>query len=161
MNPRYSPDRPAAISPVAANNVDFQELCSLVMDRAIGIEKASLDTVVHLNSYASDIYQNALWFAPAFSLIGPATDALAFYLELQMRWVRMISPYANEAPESSSYVAETANPVATNTETHPTAEVLERSMDIVVAALETPASTVTPSSARQPQYGNRARAQTA
>jgi hypothetical protein len=43
-------------SPNAGLSGDFQELCSRGMDRALGIEKVSLDTVVSLNSRGIDLY---------------------------------------------------------------------------------------------------------
>jgi hypothetical protein len=132
------------------------------MDRAMGIEKASLATVVRLNSCACEIYQNALWGAPVFgNLFGPAANALAFYVELQMHWLTMMMPHANGSAESLLQVTAPGSTVASSSDQQPTAEVLEQCMDIAIGGLETPSSTIASSSGEQAPYGERAQAQMA
>jgi hypothetical protein len=142
------PASSAALSLVPANkgqtpNVgfssDLQDLCSLAMDQAIGIEKASLTTVVRLNSSVIDIYKNAFWFAPVFGdLLDTAAKSFAFCIELQMNWLTIMVPHANEVAAPSSTVASSSGSQAP-----PTAEELAHSMDIAIGAqFEIPSRTV-------------------
>jgi hypothetical protein len=109
---------------------DFQDLCSLAMDQAIGIEKASLTTVIRLNSSVIDIYKNAFWFAPVFGdLLDTAAKSFAFCMELQMNWLTMMVPHANEVAAPSSTVASSSGSQAP-----PTAEVPESDLDIAIGA---------------------------
>ena len=109
--------------------VDFQDLCSRAMDRALGIEKASLSTVVSLNSSVLDIYETSLWFTPVFSnLLDMVSQAVACSMKLQMNWLTLLAPYA------LSHGAARESTLATNSgrQAEPTADVLERSMDIAI-----------------------------
>ncbi len=104
MNAGTQTARSAPLSFVAANeaqthkagfSADFQDLCSRAMDQALGIEKASLSTVVTLNSCALDIYQEALRFNPVFgNLFDLAAQAVACSIELQMSWLTLLAPPA-------------------------------------------------------------------
>jgi hypothetical protein len=119
---------------------DFQDLCSRAMDRAIGIEKASLTTDVGLNSSVIDIYKNAFWFAPVFcELLDTATKSFAFCTELQMSWLTLMMPHASGASEALLPVAAPSSTVASSSESQaqPTAEVLESSMDIAIGERDT------------------------
>jgi hypothetical protein len=64
---------------------DFQDLCSLAMDQALAIEKASQATVLSFNSCMLDIFGNSLEMT---------AKSFAFCMELQMNWLNMFSPYA-------------------------------------------------------------------
>lgn len=135
MNPRTMPARDASLPFVATEAgqtsdagfpSDFQEMCSFAMDQAIGIEKASLATVVCLNSCAIDIYKNGLWFSPVLgNLFDAAAQAFASCMELQMNFL------ARQASHISGTVASIHG-----MQVRQTAEVLERSMDIVTGALD-------------------------
>jgi len=46
--------------------IGFQDLCSHAMDRALGVEEASLSAVIDLNSCLFDIYKNSFSPTPAF-----------------------------------------------------------------------------------------------
>src|ERR1700687_1222539 len=62
----------------AGFTADFQELYSLAMDQAIGIEKASFDAVVCLQSCVIDAVENAPWVSPAIdNLLELAARAIA------------------------------------------------------------------------------------
>jgi hypothetical protein len=145
----------AALSLVPANEAqtlnaefpgDFQDLCSLALDQAIGIEKASLTTVVRLNSSVIDIYKNAFWFAPVFGdLLDTAAKSFAFCIELQMNWLTMLVPHANEESETLLRVAAPDSTLVSSagSQAAPTAEELAHSMDIATGAqFEVPSHTV-------------------
>jgi hypothetical protein len=121
--------------------VDFQDLCSRAMNRALGIEKASLSTVVSLNSSVLDIYETSLWFAPVFSnLLDLVSQAVACSMELQMNWLTLLAPYAlSHVATPDSRVASTSGCQA-----QPAADELAHSMDIAIGERFTvPGSTVT------------------
>jgi hypothetical protein len=133
MNAGTQTARSAPLSFVAANEVqtqnagfsaDFQDLCSHAMDQALGIEKASLSTVVTLNSCVLDIYQEGLRFNPVFgNLFEMTAQAVACSIELQMNWLSLLAPQHVATPSSA-----VAN--SSGTKAQPTAEDLARSMDI-------------------------------
>jgi hypothetical protein len=154
MNAGTQTARSAPLSLVAANedqtqnagfSADFQDLCSRAMDQALGTEKASLSTVVTLNSCVLDIYRNGFGFAPVFgNLFEIAAQAVACSMELQMNWFSLL------APHSLSHVATPNSRVASaaSSQAQPTEEELAHSMDIVIGAQSTaPSSTVTSISA--------------
>jgi len=122
----------------AGSPVDFQELCSFAMDQALGIEKASLATLVSLNSSLLDISESSLWFTPVFgNLIYVAAQAVACSIELQMSWFSLLSP---------QHAATPGRAVAGNAgeEAQPTAEELAQGMDIAIGEqFAAPRSTVT------------------
>ncbi len=90
--------------------LDFQDLCSCAMDQAFGIERASLSTVVQLNSSVLDFYRNSLWLSPAFSdLLGREARAFALCMDLHRSWLRLMLPYATPAPEAMSNFATPGN----------------------------------------------------
>lgn len=99
---------------------------ALQMDQAIGIEKASLSTVVTLNSCAIDVYQN---------LLDTAAKSFAFCMELQMSLLNLMASHVADTVESISGM-----------QAQLTAEVLERSMDIAIGAQITAPSTMVESS---------------
>ena len=101
MNPRITP----AYSPpnFAGFPGHFQDLCSFAMDQAIGIEKASLTTLVSLNSSVLDFYKNAFWYPPVFSdLLDAAARSLALSMEMQMNWLTLMAPLATEGLRTAS-----------------------------------------------------------
>ena len=67
------PEDNAALS---ANTVDVQDLCSLGMDRAIGIEK-----------------RKPSWFAPVGELFKAAAQALGFCMEMRRSWLSQLAPH--------------------------------------------------------------------
>ncbi len=130
MNAGTQTARSAPLPFVAANEdrtedavfpVDFQNLCAFAMDQALGIEKASLSTVVSLNSCVLDIYQEALRFNPVFgNLFDLAAQAVACSIELQMSWLTLL------APPASSHVS------AAGSQAQPISDKLAQSMDIAI-----------------------------
>lgn len=126
MNPRTIPSCNAALpfvaavegqTPITGFPVDFQDLCSLGMDRALGIEKASLDKATRC--------KKASWFVPIpGKLFDVATEAIASYMKLQMNWMILC------VPRASLHVGKAAS--NSDSQAKPTAEVLERSMDIAI-----------------------------
>jgi hypothetical protein len=132
---------------------DFQDLCLQAMDRAIGIEKASLATVVGLNSSAVDIYKNAFRFAPVFGeLLDATAKSFTLCIELQMNWLTMMVPHASRSGGQAEPPAEElahsmdiaigerdttqSNAVTSNSynQAKPTEEIPERSMGIAMRA---------------------------
>jgi hypothetical protein len=88
------------------------------MDRALGIEeKASLDKASRCGK--------ALWFVPIpGKLFDVATHAIASWMKLQMNWMILLLPRASAHGRTPA-----SNP---KRQTRPTAETLERSMDIAI-----------------------------
>jgi hypothetical protein len=115
------------------------------MDHALGIEQASLATVVSLNSSVLDIYKSSLWFTPVLgNLLDMVSQAVACSMELQMSWLTLMAPFA------SSHVAAAGSTVASSSgsQAQPTADELAYSMDIAIGPQFTaPASAVTSISA--------------
>lgn len=109
--------------------VDFQDLCSHAMDQALGIEKASLATVVNLNATALQMYSNSL-FVPAFGeLLDTAAKAFALYINLQMTWLVLLFPQAKVGTEALVHFAE---PAAASSPAERTAEEVEHGVDVTL-----------------------------
>jgi hypothetical protein len=124
-------------TPDAAFNSDFQELYSLAMDQAIGIEKASFDAVVRMQSCVIDVFENASCFSPALvNLFDLAAQAITSCLELQLTWLAMMASCANQKTEPLLHVVAPGRKVASNALrlVQPPAEALEHSMDIAIGA---------------------------
>jgi hypothetical protein len=103
---------------------DFQDLFSFGMDQAIEIQKASLSTVVCLNSCAIDIYKNVFWFVPSLGgLFETAVQSFASCMELQLNWLNWPIPASRSAASPSS-----------------SAEALVHCMDIVIGERVTAAN---------------------
>jgi hypothetical protein len=163
MNPRTVAARSAPLSFVAANedqtpnagfSVDFQDLCSLAMDQALGIEKASsLTPVVDSNSCLLDIYKNAFCIAPVLSnLSDAAAQVVASCVEFQMGLFALL------APNTLSHVSTVAS--SSSSQHEPTAEELAFSMDIALGERFTaPRSTVTSISGGQARPQRKVKAQ--
>jgi hypothetical protein len=84
----------AKTSPNAGFPGDFQDLCSLAMDQALGIEKESLTPVVSFNSYSLDLYKSAFCIVPVLSNFSDmATHAFASCVELQMGLIALLAPH--------------------------------------------------------------------
>jgi hypothetical protein len=123
---------PANSAAPSANTVDFQNLCGLGMDRAIGIEKASLD-----------IKKKASWFAPLLGyLFNTVTKAFASCMESQRNWLNMRVPCA------TSHVGTAASNSSSQAQSTP--DELAYSMDIAIGERFTaPDRTVASSSGSQ------------
>jgi hypothetical protein len=127
-------------SPNAGFPGDFQDLCSLAMDQALGIEKESLTPVVSFNSYSLDLYKNAFCIVPVLSnLSDAAAHASAFCVELEMGWIALLAPHA------LSHVSTVAR--SSRSQDQPNEEELAFSMDIALGeSFAAPGSTVATSS---------------
>jgi hypothetical protein len=108
----------------AALSADSQDLCSLGMDRAIGIERASLPTGVRLNSCVIDIYKKASWFVPVGKLFKATAQAIGFCIEMRRSWLSLLAPHA------LSHVSTGAS--RSGRQAQPTADELAYSMDIAI-----------------------------
>jgi len=156
MNPRFIPNHKAPLSSLAAAQDqslyhgfthDFQELCSLAMDQAIGMEKASLDAVLHMQSCVMDAcdvsnydvskFEAATCFTPALgNLFDVMVQTFTTFMELQLAWLTMMTPYAAPKTETVLHAVAPARKVTgiVRTMPHPPAQGLEHSMDIAIGA---------------------------
>lgn len=107
----------------APDAVDLQPACNVEMDQALGIEETSPDLVVRPNPRALDPARNAFWHSLVFrELLDAGWRSFVFSWGLQMNWVQFIAPQRPVLASNSGRHAQ------------PTAEVLERSMDIAIGA---------------------------
>jgi hypothetical protein len=131
VNPKTIPAKDALLFPVqdkqeGAPNVgvgaELQEVASVGMDRALGIQRASLAAAVELQMGVIDSFKSASWCTPELAewLDGMA-HAFATCLELQMNLFALLGTQVSNSiaslPGMNSRMA---------------AEVVERSMDIVI-----------------------------
>jgi hypothetical protein len=106
--------RPQGNAVLSANPMDSQDLCSLAMDRVIGIEKASMDTAC---------YRKPSWFRPLLGyLCSTVAKAIGFCMESQRNWLALRVPRVASGRAAGN----------SGSQAQPTAEVLERSMDIAI-----------------------------
>jgi hypothetical protein len=152
MNPRTTTARSRTPFLMAANEgktpnagvpVYFRYLCNFGMSRATENEKASLATVLCLNSCVLDLTKNAFWFVPEVStLFDMAAESFASCMELlALSGVRTVA---------TSFGSSQAQP---------TPEVLAQSMDIAIGERFTaPRSTVTSISGGQARSQRKVRA---
>lgn len=122
-------------TPKLGSPFDVQNLFSCAMDQALGIERASLSTVVQLNSSVLDIYRNSLWLTPVFSdLLHSAAKAFGFYVDLQTSWLRLMLPYATPVPETVLHCAAPGSAAESSPDSgvQMSAEEVERSMEIAI-----------------------------
>ncbi len=138
-NRTISPDDAA----LSANTVDFQDLCSLRMDQAIGIEKASLPTGVRLDSGVIRIYKKASWFSPVGMLFKAAAQAIGFCMEMRRSWLSVLAPHA------LSHVSTVAS--NSSSQSQPSPDELAYKMDIAIGPqhVAAPRSTAASSSVRK------------
>ncbi len=110
------------------NTVDVQDLCSLGMDRAIGIEK-----------------RKPSWFAPVGELFKAAAQALGFCMEMRRSWLSQLAPHA------FSHVHTVASNPSSQSQSSP--DELAYSMDITIGPqhVAAPRSTAATSSGRKAQ----------
>jgi hypothetical protein len=123
------------------------------MDQAIGMEMASLDAALHLQSCVMEAcsvsnyseYEAASCLTPAFgTFFDLITQTFTTFMELQMAWLTIVTPYAAPKSETVLHVAaperRTAIRVASNASTslhtmpHLPAHGLEHSMDVAIGA---------------------------
>ncbi len=155
MNPRTSPPVKAPLSSLAAAQDptysalthEFQELCSFAMDQAIGVEKASFEAVLQMQSRVIDAcvskydvskYEAASCITPALgNLFDLMAQAIASFMELQLACLKMLTPQASHKTESFLHLVEPARKAAgTNAPAlaHTQEHVLAHSMDIAIGA---------------------------
>lgn len=93
-------------SSIAGLPTGFQDLCSYAMDRALGVEEASLSAAVNLNSCLFDIYINSFGLTPALgTLFDAVAKTFAFYTDLQMTWLVLLVPQAKVGAEILAHFA--------------------------------------------------------
>lgn len=166
MNPRTKPPVKAPLSSLAAAQDrtphsafthEFQGLCSIAMDQAIGLEKASLDAVLQMQScvidacnvsetevlnydvsnYDASKYMAAACFTPALAnLFDLMAQVLTSFLELQLACLQMMVLQASHKTELALHLVEPARRAAASVPTlaMPPAHALAHSMDIAIGA---------------------------
>jgi hypothetical protein len=160
MNPRTKPTVEAPLSSLAAAQDqtysafahEFQELCSFAMDQAIGLEKASLDAVLRMQSRVIDAcdvsqfdvskydvsnYEAASCFTPALgNLLALMAQAVASLMELQLACLKMMTPQAGHKTESVLHLVEPVRKAATSVPApaQPPAHALAHGMDVAIGA---------------------------
>jgi hypothetical protein len=119
---------PADNATLSANTVDFQDQCSLGMDRAIGIEK-----------------KKASWFAPVGKLFKAAAQTIGFCMEMRRSWLSLLAPHA------LSHVSTVASNSSSHSKASP--DELAYSTDIAIGPqhVAAPRSTAASSSVRKAQ----------
>jgi hypothetical protein len=106
-------------TPNASFSAEFQELSSLGMDRALGIQKASLAAAVRLQSDVIDSFKNASWCTPELAeWLDEMAHAFASCMELQMT---LFSLMGNQVSSTIASIP--------GMDARMAAEVVERSMD--------------------------------
>jgi len=135
-------------TPYTALTQDFQHLCSLAMDQAIGMEKASFDAVLQMQSRVIDAcdvsktdvskFDVAPCFTPELgNLFDLMAQAIACFMELQLAWMKMMTPHATHSTEPVVHLVAPARKVASSTvpaRPQVPAHVLAHSMDIAIGA---------------------------
>jgi hypothetical protein len=161
MNPRTKPTVKAPLSSLAAAQDqtysafthEFQELCSLAMDQAIGLEKASFDAVLQMQSCVIDAcdvsqfdvskydvsnYEAASCFTPALgNMVDLMAQAVASLMELQLACLKMMTPQASHKTEPVLHLVEPARKAAATSvpaPAQPPAHALAHSMDVAIGA---------------------------
>lgn len=157
MNPRNKPTIQAPLSSLSAEQYqtpytafthEFQELCSLAMDRAIGMEKASFDAVLQMQSRVIDAcdvsnydvskYEAVSCCTPALgNLFECMAQAITSFMELQLACLSSLMPYI--VPKTATglqLVAQAPKAAASSVPTlaQPPAHALEHGMDIAIGA---------------------------
>jgi hypothetical protein len=93
-------------NPYAEYNADMQDLFCHAMDRALGIQKASLEAVAQMQSNVIEMQKQACGPDPAFgSLFEMASQAFAAGLEIQLSWVNLMVASAKLGAESWFHLA--------------------------------------------------------
>ena len=91
-------------NPYADYNTGMQDLFSHAMDRALGVQKASLAAVVKMQSDVIEMQRHAFEREPVLGNIyeaasEAATQAYATCLEIQLSWLDMMVTFAKQGCE--------------------------------------------------------------
>jgi hypothetical protein len=101
-------------NPYADYNADIQDLFSHAMDRALGIQKASLAAVVKMQSDVIEMQKHAFDAEPAFgNIIDTASQMYATCLEIQLSWLKMMVSCAKEGADMWVQLAATGTALST------------------------------------------------
>jgi hypothetical protein len=122
---------------------DFLDFYGVAMDRALGIETASLSAIVQLNASALNIYSQ---FAPAVcDLVGTAASAFAVCMESQLSWLTLMLPRPYQGSEDALPAIAPSSAVAGRSSGQArTTEEIERSIDVVLGDVVLGARTAAP-----------------
>jgi hypothetical protein len=112
------------LTPNAGFSAEFQEMSSLGMDRALGIQKASLEAAVRLQSDVIDSFKNASWCTPELAeWLDGMSHAFASCMELQMTLFSLMGSQVRSTVASLPGM-----------DLRMAAEVVERSMDMAIGS---------------------------
>ena len=88
-------------NPYAEYNAGLQDLFSHAMDRALGVQKASLNAVVKMQNNVIEMQKHAFEGEPAIvNIFEAGSQAYATCLEIQLSWLGMIVSFANQGAET-------------------------------------------------------------
>lgn len=87
-------------NPYAEYTAEMHDLFSHAMDRALGIQKASLAAVVKMQSDAIEMQKHVYEGEPALNSFSDlASDTFALCLEMQMTWLNLMVSSAQQGIE--------------------------------------------------------------
>ena len=93
-------------NPYAEYNAGFQDLFSHAMDRALGVQKASLNAVVKMQNDVIEMQKHAFEVEPAIgNVFEAASNTYATCLEIQLSWLGMMVDIAKQGAEMWFQVA--------------------------------------------------------
>ena len=88
-------------NPYAEYNAGFQDLFCHAMDRALGVQKASLNAVVKMQNDVIEMQMHAFEGEPAIgNIFEAASQAYATCLEIQLSWLDMYTSFAKQGAEA-------------------------------------------------------------
>ena len=87
-------------NPYTAYNAEIHDLFSHAMDRALGVQKASLKAVVKMQNEMIEMQKHAFEAKPAIcNVFEGASQAYATCLEFQLSWLNLVVEYAKQGAE--------------------------------------------------------------
>ena len=87
-------------NPYAEYHAGFHDLVSHAMDRALGVQKASLTAVVKMQNDVIEMQKHAFEGEPAIgNIFEAASNAYATCLEIQLSWLGMFVDFAKQGAE--------------------------------------------------------------
>ena len=145
MNARMAPPNKAQLhiaaeryhNPYADCNSDLQDLSCHAMDRAIGIQKASLAAMVKMQSNVIEMQKQACGSEPVFGeLFDGAAQALATCVEIQLSWLNLMVNCAKQGAELWFQLAAMGTQLASSPlpQAQPRMETEEESISLGVGA---------------------------
>ena len=102
-------------NPYAEYNADLQDMFSHAMDRALGVQKASLAAVMKMQSDVIEMQKHAFDAEPAIgNVFDTASQMYATCLEIQLNWLNMMVACAKQGAETWFQFAAMGTTLSTN-----------------------------------------------